>query len=104
MQLREILSGGLQVEGELEDLSNLEFIEWVFEQNNRAPTVDMSSELMASVTEVVNKTVEQVNKSLRVISFRVHQYTIGLLHIYALTQTWVFLKHFAQLKRREQKL
>ena len=103
MQLRRILTG-FEVEGELEDLTNAEFAEWAFEQNNRAPTIDLSSELMASVTEVVNKTVDLVNKSLRVIAFRVHQYTIGLLHIYAMTQTWVFLKHFSELKRREQKI
>ena len=59
---------------------------------------------MATVSDIVNKTIDEVNDSLRVISFKVHQYTIGLFHIYAMTQTWVILKHFAELKRREQKL
>lgn len=76
---------GYDAEGELADLSSAEFAEWAWEENKHAPTVDLSSELMASVTEAVNKTVELVNRSLRVISFRVHQYTIGLLHIYAMT-------------------
>ncbi len=58
---------------------------------------------MAGVTEEVNKVVERVNLSIHQTAFRVHQHLIGLLHIYGMVVTWVYLYEFSELKRREQK-
>lgn len=103
MELRKRITG-FDLEEKQGKLNNEEFIDWAFKTNNNVSTRDASSELMMTVTDAVNKSVELINKTLKFFSFRMHQNAIGLLHIYAMTQTWDFLKHFSKLKRREYKM